>query len=177
MDHDCLERIFNIEYSGNPRLARWRLRRSELEFDVAYKLGMTHYMADSISRVESGGSDETAFDDAVPVSSVRANTVRGLDAANTISGPTVRGIDRHAVLSAQTGDGYRQAVVKSRTAWWRIPFFEDPGGVLRRHAAPNGAHQVVVPASFQEQALHLGHDATFADHAGESRMYAAMRRY
>ena len=24
MDHDCLGRIFNIEYSGNPRLARWR---------------------------------------------------------------------------------------------------------------------------------------------------------
>jgi len=34
--------------SGNPRLARWRLRLSELEFDVAYKPGMTHYLADSI---------------------------------------------------------------------------------------------------------------------------------
>jgi len=81
-DHDCLRWILNIEGSGNPRLARWRLRLSELEFDVAYKPGMTHYMADSISRLESGASDETAFDDAIPVFAVRDNTVRGLDAAN-----------------------------------------------------------------------------------------------
>jgi len=36
---------------------------------------------------------------------------------------------------------------------------------------------VVVPASLQEQVLHLEHDATLAGHPGESRMYAAMRRY
>jgi len=59
----------------------------------------------------------------------------------------------------------------------RIPFFEVPDGVLRRRAAPDGAHQVVVPASLQEQVLHLEHDATLAGHPGESRMYAAMRRY
>ena len=27
-DHDCLRRILDIQGSGNPRLARWRLRRS-----------------------------------------------------------------------------------------------------------------------------------------------------
>jgi len=41
-DHDCLRWILNIEGSGNPRLARWRVRLSELEFDVAYKPEMTH---------------------------------------------------------------------------------------------------------------------------------------
>jgi len=35
-DHDCLRRILNIEGSGNPCLARWRLRLRKLEFDVAY---------------------------------------------------------------------------------------------------------------------------------------------
>jgi len=72
-DHDFLRWVLNIEGSGNPRLARWRLRLSELEFDVAYKPGMTHYLADSISRLESGASDETAFDDTVPVFATRAN--------------------------------------------------------------------------------------------------------
>jgi len=47
-DHDCLRWILNIVCSGNPRLARWRLRLSELEFDVALKPGITHFMADSI---------------------------------------------------------------------------------------------------------------------------------
>jgi len=146
-NHDCLRWILNIEGSGKPRLARWRLRLSELEFDVAYKPGMTHYMADTISRLESGGSDETAFDDAVPVLAVRENTVRGIDVANYVGGPTVRGINRDAVLSAQAPDGYCQEVVKALNAGRRIPFVEDPNGILRRRAAPDGVHQVVVPTS------------------------------
>ena len=135
-DHDCLRWILNIEGSGNPRLALWRLRLSELEFDVAYKPGMTHYLADSIFRLESGASDEPAFDGAVPMSATRANTVRGLDAANYVGGPTVRGINRDEVLSAQAADGYCQVVVKALNAGRRIPFFEDPEGILRRRAAP-----------------------------------------
>jgi len=133
-------------------------------------------MADSISRLESEGSDETAFDDAVPVFAVRVNTVRGLVVANYVGGPTVRGIDRDAVLSVQAQDGYCQEVIKALNAGRRIPFFEDPDGILRRRAAPDGAHQVVVPGSSHEQVLHLEHDATFARHCGDSRMYAAMRR-
>jgi len=140
-DHDCLRWILNIEGSGKPRLARCRLRLSELEFDVAYKPGMPHYMADSISHRMSGGSDETAFDDAVRVFAVRANTVRGLDAANYVGGPTVRGIDRDAALSAQADDRYCQDVVKALNAGRRIAFFEDSNGILRRRAAPAGAHQ------------------------------------
>jgi len=148
-----------------------------LEIDVAFKPGMTHYMADSISRLQSGTSDETAFDDAVPVFAVRANTVRGLNAANYVGDPTVRGIDRDAVLSAQADDGYCKEILKALNARRRIPFFEDPDGVLRRRAAPDGAHQAVVPASLQEQVLHLEHNATLAGHSGKSRIYAAMRRY
>jgi len=176
-DHDCLRWILNIEGSGNPHLARWLLRLSELEFDVAYKPSMTHYQADSISRLESGASDEKALDDAVPVLATRASTVLGLDAANYFGSPTVRGIDRDTVLSSQAADGCCQEVVNALNAGQHIPFFEDPDGILRRRAAPDGAHQVVVPASLQEQVLHLEHDANLAGHPGESRMYAAMRRY
>jgi len=146
-------------------------------FDVAYKPGMTHYLADSISRLESGASDETAFHDAVPVFATRVNTVRGLDAANYVGGPNVRGINWDTVLSAQAADGYFQKVVEALSAGRHISFFEDPDGILRRRAAPDGGHQVVVPASLQEQVVHLEHDATPAGHPGESCMYAAMRRY
>ena len=34
-DQDCLRWILNIEGSGNPRLARWRLQLSELDFGVS----------------------------------------------------------------------------------------------------------------------------------------------
>ena len=176
-DHDCLRWILNIEGSGNPRLVRWRLRLSELEFYVAYKPGMTHYLADSISHLESEASDETAFDDAVPVFATWANTVRGLEAANYVGGPTVRGINRDEVLSAQDADCYYQEGVKALNAGWHIPFFDDPVGILRRRAAPDGAHKVVVPASLQEQVVHLKHDAILAGHLEESRIYSAVRRY
>ena len=66
--------------------------------------------------------------------------------------------------------------MKALNAGRHIPLFEDPEGILRRREAPDGAHQVVVPASLQEQVLHHEHDATLAGHHGESRMYAAMRR-
>jgi len=41
------------------------LHLSDLEMDVALKPGMTHYMAESISRLEFGASRKTAFDDAL----------------------------------------------------------------------------------------------------------------
>jgi len=134
-------------------------------------------MADSTSCLESGGSDETAFDDAVPVFAVRDNTVRGFDAANYVGGPMVRGIDREALLSAQAGDGYSEKIVKSLNAGRCIPFFENPDRLLRRRAAPDGAHRLVVPASMQEHVLHSKQDAALAGRLSESRMYAAMRRY
>jgi len=100
-DRDCLWSIVNVEGSGNPRLARWRLRLTELELKVAQEPGMAQYMGDSISRRDSGASDETAFDDAVPVFDLRENTVRGLETASNVGGPTVRGINRDTVLSAR----------------------------------------------------------------------------
>jgi len=81
------------------------------------------------------------------------------------------------LMPAQAADGYCQEVVKPLNAGRHIPFFEDPDGMLCRRAAPDGAHQVVVPASLQEQVLHVEHDAILAGHPWESRMYAAMRRY
>jgi len=120
-DQDCLRWILNIEGSGNPRLASPRLRLCELEFDVAYKQRKTHYLADRISRRESGVSDETAFDDAVPVLATRANTVLGLGAASCVGGLTVRGINRDTVLSVQAADRYCQEVVKALNAGRHIP--------------------------------------------------------
>jgi len=43
---------------------------------------MTHYMADSISRLESRGSEETPVEDDAAVLAVLANMDRGLEAAN-----------------------------------------------------------------------------------------------
>jgi len=138
---------------------------------------MTPYMADSIFRLASEAREEPAFDDAVPVFSVRTNTVRGLDAAKDDGGPTARGIDRCTALSAQATEGFFQKIVKALHAERHVWLIEDPDWVLCRRAAFDGAPEVVVPASVREQVSHLSHEATLARHPGESRRYAAMRRY
>lgn len=179
-DHDCLRWILNIPIeTANCRLARWRLRLSVLEFDVAYKPGMTHWLADGMSRLESGRA--TAHDpqaEKLPVffAGARAESVRGLD-ANYVSGPSARAIDRSAVLAAQAEDAFCQAAVVELNKGIRSFFFGDEDGILRRRAPTDGAEQVVIPASLRAPVLELEHDATLAGHPGESRMYASMRRY
>jgi len=153
-DHECLRWIFNCEGSTKPWLQRWLLRPSELECDVAHKPGSTHYMADSISLLDPGEIDETAFDDR-----------------------KVRGINRDTMFSVQAAGGYCQQLSRTLNAGRHMLFFEDRDGDLRRRAAPDGAHQVVISASLKEQILHLEHDTIIAGHPGAFRIYAAIRRY
>jgi len=73
--------------------------------------------------------------------------------------------------------GSCQELSKSLNAGRHIPFFEDRDGVLRRRAAPDGAHQVVILASLKEQILHFEHDAILAGQPGAFRMYVEFRWY
>jgi len=175
-DHDRLRGILNIEGSSKPRWARCRLRLSESEFAVAYEPGMTYIMVNSISRLEPRGSDDTALDDAVPGFAVWANTVRVLDAASYLGGPTVRDINCRGMLLTQAAKRSCQETVKALNARRDILFFEDPNGIFCRRAPPQGAHQVVVPASLHRPVFILKNDATLSGNRKESRMYAAMRR-
>jgi len=111
-------------------------------------------MADSISLLDPGEIDETAFDDR-----------------------KVRGINRDTMFSVQAAGGYCQQLSRTLNAGRHMLFFEDRDGDLRRRAAPDGAHQVVISASLKEQILHLEHDTIIAGHPGAFRIYAAIRRY
>jgi len=82
-DHDCLRWLLSIDGTAHGRLARWRMRLNELAFDIAYKPGKTHCLADGISRLVTSGTDRSADDTDVPVFAVtRAETAWGLEAAN-----------------------------------------------------------------------------------------------
>lgn len=132
------------------------------------------YVADSISCLESGVSEESAFDDSVTVLDIRTYTVRELDVANNVGGPTVRVINRNANLSAQAENGYCSESIKALNAGKIISFSSNHDGILLRSAAPDGAHEGVLPGFLHEQVHHIEHDLTLASHLGEARMYAAM---
>lgn len=45
------------------KLVRWRLRLSELEFDVLHRARIKHHAADALFRLSTTGTDETKLDD------------------------------------------------------------------------------------------------------------------
>lgn len=51
-DHRALQSIFRTDCT-NTCLSRWRVRLSELDFDIEYKPGRQHAMADGLSRSPS----------------------------------------------------------------------------------------------------------------------------
>ena len=72
-DHEPLRWILNIaEPSG--RLARWRLRLAEFDFEVQYRPGRQHNLADGMSRLLTEGGDTSPIDDEIPCFSVMEST-------------------------------------------------------------------------------------------------------
>jgi len=104
-DHDCPRWLLNIDGTAHGRLARWRMRLNELAFDIAYKPGQTHWLADGMSQLVTSGTDRSADDTDLPVFAVtQAETARGLVTANYVSGQTTRAIDKGEVATAQGED-------------------------------------------------------------------------
>lgn len=93
-------------------MAQWRLRLRELEFDVAFKPGLTHWMADGMSRMETTAGDTSPIADEIPIFALTADPAARVasfwrpDAAIYLSGPTVWAIDRQAEMEAQGKDPF-----------------------------------------------------------------------
>jgi len=158
-DHDCLRWLLNIDGTAHRRLARWHMRLNELSFDIAYKPGQTHWLADGMSRIVTSGANRSADDTDLPVFAViRAETARGLETANNVSGPTTRAIDKGEVATAQGEDPLCRKVVEALNAGRAMPFFEDSDGLVCRRATHGGVAQIVVPESPWERVLRLEHE-------------------
>ena len=64
-DHDALRWLLTLtEPSG--RLMRWRLRLSEFDFEIHYRLGRVHQVPDALSRQISPSTDKKPVDDEIP---------------------------------------------------------------------------------------------------------------
>lgn len=70
-DHQALRWMFNMA-DGSSRLARWRLRLLEFDYEIQYKTGATNTIADAISRLPTFGESTFKPDLEIPCFSVEA---------------------------------------------------------------------------------------------------------
>ena len=69
-DHEALRWVLNLADSSG-RLARWRLRLAEYDYELQYRPGFKHQLADSVSRLRTDGGDPAPVDGEVPCFAVQ----------------------------------------------------------------------------------------------------------
>ena len=194
-DHDALKWLLNLR-DPRGRLARWSLRLQEYDFEIVYKPGKTHALADGPSRLLTRGLDKSHFDDEIPclpryskaLFKAKANEAgrsvwaQPQTVVNTVlltrrdhmSSP----ISIDEMLSEQAADDYCQWARKQMDHHTQgtCPFAINQHGVLTRKSNLDGSLQVIVPASLRKRLLDIAHDAPTAGHPGRAKLYQTMRR-
>ena len=192
-DHDALKWLLNLR-DPSGRLARWSLRLQEFDFDVVYKPGKSHALADGPSRMLTEGLDKSFFDDEIPCLPryderlIRSDVPRphGKHQPSPREEATIINLLRRdeqrspisveEMLTEQAVDRYCQHMFRKVTDQPGSQFAYDQHGVLMRRAALDGSLQIVVPRTLRRRLLELAHHAPITAHPGRSKMYQTLRR-
>ena len=194
-DHDALKWLLNLR-DPRGRLARWSLRLQEYDFEIVYKPGKTHALADGPSRLLTKGLDKSNFDDEIPClprysQALFKAKVNGTDHSVWPQPHTVVStvmltrrdhmrspISIDELLSEQAADEYCQWARRQldHHTQGTCPFAINQHGVLIRRSNLDGSLQVVVPATLRKRLLDIAHDAPTAGHPGRAKLYQTMRR-
>ena len=188
-DHDSLRWVLNLA-DAKGRLARWRLRLSEFDFDVEHRAGIKHQAADALSRMTTTGLDTTPLGDDIPCFTAdtdfqnptppcRGTTFRlpGIPEVLAVpeEGSALIPVTVSEILTGQAQDPYCRAMT-SEVGKVGSHFEVNRVGLLCRKAPVDGSLQVVIPQSLRARVLYLSHYPRLQGHPGSTRMYETMRR-
>ena len=192
-DHGALKWLMNLR-DPSGRLARWALRLQEFDFEIQYRPGSRHALADGPSRLLTDGIDKSHFNDDIPCLPRYSKILKGAkldaeEAKNVI--PT----NRDSTLVCATRDDLKRPIGVEETLaeqakdeyciWARsqiahgtqTQFVLDQHGVLTRRSALDGSLQMVVPESLRKRLMDVAHSAPTSAHPGRSKMYQTLRRH
>lgn len=185
-DHAALRWILNMA-DATGKLARWRLRLLEYDYEIQHRPGVKHQAADALSRVRTDGGDETELDDEVPTFECKEDedtdgTICEIGRTNDSTSTTqdeveelTRPISDEEFIRGQSTDDFCQEVART-VGLPGSKFDVDNAGCLIRRSDLDGSLQKVVPKKIQSRILYQMHYPTSAGHPGSTRTYNTMRR-
>jgi RNase H-like domain found in reverse transcriptase/Integrase zinc binding domain len=170
-DQASLSWLFSASSCESRRLARFRLRLADFDFQVVYNAARKNWLADAMSRCQTLAPDVSqSIDDEIPCLVVRELPRR--------PGPTLRINEWNAITvdemrNAQIQDPYCIEHINRLTAYDNF-LFDDDGLLI--HISADKNRQIVAPAVLQDHVLTLAHYPRFAGHPGGNRLYAPLKR-
>ncbi|CAN8061912.1 unnamed protein product [Agarophyton chilense] len=189
-DHDSLRWLLNMT-DASSRLARWRLKLSECDYEITYGPGINHQAADALSQVITEGTDDTQLDDLIPTPFKDDGPQNYTESDDLMvppnsAPPQVNAIDPEEevlllitieeLLQAQVEDEYCKETAKLVGAPGCL-YDYDRFGLLCRRSPLDDALQRVIPTSLRARFLYLAHFPRFAGHLGDQRMYQTLRKF
>jgi len=141
-----------ISARTNNRLNRWRIRLAEFDYNVEYKPGRQHAIADALSRMPTEGLNTTPIPEDIPVVGVTTRSGAVLDPRRPENKGQVP-ISMAELAKEQLANSISQEICKDMDTTDRTRFYENGDGILCRHGQQEGTQQVVVPRSLVTDVL------------------------
>jgi len=174
-DHMALKWILTTTACTNNRLNRWRIRLTEFDYDVAYKPGRHHAIADALFRMPTEALDTKPIPEAIPVVGVTTRSGAVLDPHRPENKGQVP-ISMAELAKEQLAGSFCQEIRKDMDTTDRTQFYENGDGMLCRHGQQERTQQVDVPRSVVADVLEREHSSPLGGHLVETKMYRTLRR-
>jgi len=168
-DNEALKWILTMTACTNNRLNRWRILLSELDYDVEYKLGPQHAVADALFRVPTDGLDTGPISKEIPTVGVTTRSGAVLDPRLPENRETAR-IPLSELAQKQATDGFCQGVKNLLDTPTPTRFCESADGFLCRRGHREGTQRLLVPQFIVKDVLRVEHSSPLAAHPGGTRM-------
>lgn len=174
-DHKALKWILTTTACTNNRLNRWRLCLAEFDYDVEYRPGPKHAVADALSRIPTDGKDTSPIPEELPHVAVTTRS-------GTVLDPRMPGMAKLLPVSldefvqAQESDKLCRRLRKELDQAQPTRFFLNDNGILCRKGYTQGDKQVVVPKELRKSILQREHSSPLGGHPGSTRMYQTLRK-
>jgi len=160
-DHKALKWILTTTACTNNRLNRWRILLSEFDYDVEYKPGRQHAVADALSRLPTEGLDTGPISQEIPTVRVTTRSGAVLDPRLPEDRETAR-VPLRDLAQKQADDEFCQEVKQLLDTSELTRFYQNADGLLCREGHRAGSQQLLIFRSLVKDVLRTEHSSPLA---------------